>query len=267
MISELRKIEEDLNTKYPVKLVPQNYQHIIDISKISIGIINKRLVYILRIPVLEHEDLHTLHLIPIPIHHGNSFIAPFPANEIILINLEKSFYVYSDLSTLQNCKNLEEIKICKRTQPSYLIIEIQNCETSRLRNQNEVISDHICQFSAFRILELLFIPLKDPNQYIIIPEHEIELNTLCNLQSRSVVISKPSLIYSDSDCIIQTPKSILKMLKSIEHNTDIKLKKNISYTIDQSEFELLNLQLPIVQESLYHENLNALKQSLDTMQT
>ena len=46
LISKLRKIEEDLNTKYPVKLVPQNYRHIIDILEISIGIINNRLIYI-----------------------------------------------------------------------------------------------------------------------------------------------------------------------------------------------------------------------------
>ena len=45
LISELRKIKEDLITKYPVKFCPKNYQHIIDISEISIGIIKKRLVY------------------------------------------------------------------------------------------------------------------------------------------------------------------------------------------------------------------------------
>lgn len=148
-----------------------------------------------------------------------------------------------------------------------MISEIQSCETSIIRNQNKIISDHICPFSAFRISELAFVPLKDPNQYIIIPEHELELNTLCNLQSQSLTISKPSLIYSDSNCVIQTPRSILKIRKSIEHRIDIKFKKNISYTIDQSEFELLNPQLPIVQESLHHENFNALRQSLDTMET
>ena len=33
--------------------------------------------------------------------------------------------------------------------------------------------------SIFRILELVFICLKDPNQYILIPKAPSELNVLC----------------------------------------------------------------------------------------
>ena len=182
LTSELRQIEEDSNEKYPIKLIPQTYQHIIDISEISINIINKRLVYLLKVLVLEHEDLLTLHLIPIPIYHGSRFLAPIPTHEIILVNPEKSIYTPSDLLTLQQCRILDDSRICKRVQPTYLISEVQNCETSIIRNSNKLISNHICQFSAFKISELAFIPLKDPNQYIIIPEHKVELR-LCNINA------------------------------------------------------------------------------------
>lgn len=46
----------------------------------------------MKIPVLEHEDLPILHLIPFPIRQGNVFIAPIPSHDIILTNPEKSLY-------------------------------------------------------------------------------------------------------------------------------------------------------------------------------
>ncbi|XP_043461560.1 uncharacterized protein LOC122498077 [Leptopilina heterotoma] len=266
LIRELKQFEDSSNTKYPIRLITQNYQHIIDISEVSIAITNKRLVYVLRIPILEYEDLQTLHLIPIPIQHANGFIAPIPTHEIILVNTEKSFYIPSDMFALRQCKETNDLRVCKRVQPSYLISEVQSCETNILKNQNKVINDHMCQFSAFQIIEVVYIPLKDPNQFIIIPQKEVELSALCNSQSQTIVITEPSLVYSKTDCILQTPKSILKMHQSMERRTDIIYKKNISYTIDQSDFELLTSQLPTVQDSLHHENLKFLRQNLDLME-
>ncbi|XP_051175020.1 uncharacterized protein LOC127290481 [Leptopilina boulardi] len=229
LIQQLREISEETNTKYPVRLIPHNYQRIIDISEINILIVNKRLVYMLRIPETEHGDFQTLHLIPIPIHHGKGFLAPIPSHEIILINNEKSLYVPSDIKLLEKCKKLENQYICKRTQPTYLISEIENCETSIIRNHNKIISDRICEFSVFRIYEIAFIPLHDPDQYIIIPESEVELTTTCESRITIINIKEPSIVFSNSDCEIHTPKSILKLRKSIEHKTDILFKKK--YTL------------------------------------
>ena len=65
-------LEEVNNQKYPIKLSLQNYPHIIDtcVPEIFSGIINRRLVYVEKVSVLEHDDLQTLHLTPIPIHQG-----------------------------------------------------------------------------------------------------------------------------------------------------------------------------------------------------
>lgn len=90
LIQELRHIEEKNNQKYPIQLVDENYQQIIDISEITISIINKTLVYIVKVPLLEYEDLQTLHLIPIPMPRGNSFNAPIPSHEVVLANFEKT---------------------------------------------------------------------------------------------------------------------------------------------------------------------------------
>ncbi|XP_051170402.1 uncharacterized protein LOC127287486 [Leptopilina boulardi] len=266
LIQELRQIEESDNQKYPIKLIVDNYQHIIDISETTIGIVNKRLVYILKIPVLEHEDLQTYHLIPIPIPHGKSFIAPIPSHEVILTNLEKNIYVPSDVDSLKLCKEIDELRICKRTQPSYFISETHSCETSIIRRQNKHVNNDVCQFSAFRILELVFIPLKDPNQYVLVPEVPFELNVWCGTNTQTLKLNSASLLFSDEDCIIQTPKSILKLRKSKVRRSDIYFKKNVTYKLSIEDINLLSSQLPLIQESLRHENFKELRQSLNNME-
>ena len=47
----------------------------------------------------------------------------------------------------------------------------------------------------------------------------------------------------------------------------LSLTKNISDSIDKSDFELLGPQLSLVHESLHHENLKTLQQNLELMET
>ncbi|XP_051167384.1 uncharacterized protein LOC127285425 [Leptopilina boulardi] len=267
LIQELRHIEESSNHKYPIKLIGDNYQHIVDISEITIGIINKNLVYIVKVPVLEYEDLQTFHLIPIPIPHGNSFIAPIPSHEVVLTNIEKNMYVPSDIETIKLCKEIDDLRICKRNQPTYLISETNSCETSIIRRQNKHVTDQICQFSAFRILELVFIPLRDPNQYILVPEMPFELSVWCGTHTQTIKLNSASLLFSDNDCTIQTPKSILKLRKSKVRTSDIFFRKNVTYKLNADDISLLSNQLPLIQESLRHENFKELRQSLNVMET
>lgn len=78
-----------------------------------------------------------------------------------------------------------------------------------LSEQRKHVTDEIYQFSTFRILELVFIPLKDPNQYILVPETPLELSVWCRTKSQTLKLESASLLSSDEDCTIQTPKSIL----------------------------------------------------------
>lgn len=89
---------------------------------------------------------------------------------------------------------------------------MHSCETTIIKRQNKQISDQKCQFSGFRILELVFIPLKDPTQYIVIPETPSELNLLRGSKAQTLKLYSLSVLFSNEDCVIQTLKSILKLL-------------------------------------------------------
>ena len=55
LITELREFEETLGVKYPIPLKETNYQHIIYISEIGIIIIDRKLLYSFKIPVLKAD--------------------------------------------------------------------------------------------------------------------------------------------------------------------------------------------------------------------
>ena len=107
------------------------------------------------------------------------------------------FVTEKDFNTWQKFKFIDDTRICKRSQPRYLISEVHSRETAIKKHQSKQISNEICQFSVFRILELIFIPLNDPNQYILIPEMPLELNVSYGSTMHTIKVSFASLLSSD----------------------------------------------------------------------
>ena len=52
LIKSLKSFEEHYNKKYPISLIEENYQHLIKISKVDIGILNSTLIYSIQLNYL-----------------------------------------------------------------------------------------------------------------------------------------------------------------------------------------------------------------------
>ena len=193
-IDELKDFENTLNVKYPIPLKDVSYQHIIDISEIGIVIYDGKLLYSTKIPVLEDDQFQIQHLIPIPQKRGINFVAPIPRDEYILINEQRTVYVPTDKNLLNDCKNYDKIKICQRSQPTYLISETHTCENQIIRASIKSLDYKICQVSPFRIESLTYFTLTGSQGYILIPENELSLSVNCPSNSEEVVIREATLI-------------------------------------------------------------------------
>ena len=111
---------------------------------------------------------------------------------------------------MKSCKGLGEIKICKRIQPSYFLSQIHSCESELFKSTIKTLDSKICQISVFKIQELVYIPLYSDNQYILIPEKNLEINTICEGRAKTITLNTATFI-AGTNCIIQTPKSMLKL--------------------------------------------------------
>ena len=90
--------------QYQIPLKEENFQNIIDTSRISISIVNKRLLYSIKVPQLETKTYQIHHLIPIPKTIQIAFLAVIPEHDYILLNKKKTLYVPSDEKTINDCK-------------------------------------------------------------------------------------------------------------------------------------------------------------------
>ena len=92
----LYDFEQHNNVKYQIPLKEENFQNIIDISQISISVVNKRLLYSIKVPQLETETYQVHHPIPIPKKIQNTFLAVIPEHDYILLDEQRTLYVPSD---------------------------------------------------------------------------------------------------------------------------------------------------------------------------
>ena len=86
-MEELKTIEKKYNNKYPIQLIEENYQHLIDISEISIVIVNKKLLYSIKIPLLEFESFF---IFSIPQKTGNIILTVIPEHEFLMVHEQKT---------------------------------------------------------------------------------------------------------------------------------------------------------------------------------
>ena len=214
-IKSLRSFEEHYNEKYPISLTEENYQHLIDISKVDIGILNSTLLHSIKLPLLEADQYSVQHLIPIPIKNGKSFLASLPDHEFLFLNDQKTLYVPADKESIKECKLIDTHRICKRSEPTHLLSESYTCETQIIRNSITSLSYKICQFSPFKIKDLVYVPLYSDESYVFIPEKEQELNIACRNFSMTKLISTANLVHSNDRCIITTDSLIIKTDKSV----------------------------------------------------
>ena len=103
------------------------------------------------------------------------------------------------------------------------------------------------------------------NQYILIPEESTEINTICDDHTETITLSAATYI-AGSNCIIQTPKSILKLSISISIKKNVFYKKNVSLSFEAAELELLNDNHPAKRESLTPVKINEFRTTLDNIE-
>ena len=146
LIEGFKQFEEENNEKHSIQLTEENYQYLIDIAEITVLLLNSKLVYLIKIPIMEKEIYKIHHLIPIPIRRGNNFIAVIPNENYVLINDQRTLYIPTSESDLNNCKFLNTIKICKRKNPSYLLAETKSCEMQLIKNSVRTLDNKICHY-------------------------------------------------------------------------------------------------------------------------
>ncbi|KOX67582.1 hypothetical protein WN51_09018 [Melipona quadrifasciata] len=165
----------------------------------------------------------------------NDLIPLQETKEEIPPNSHKTIYTKIGNEHLRVCF-INNGKICKRTQPTV------HFDTETYDPTNE------CKTAIFKIINIIFIPLKNYNNYLAIPQYPIIIQAICE-SIKQIKIVEPSIVTSKIDRIIIYKNNIMK-IGGTAKEMEIKIT-NYSFDIpfDKNDMKLLHDFLPIATQT------------------
>lgn len=200
----------------------QNFQHILDISRLTVFTVKKLLFFKVSIPVIMNNSYKLIRFHPIPIHHGNSFFTPIP-EEAKQIRGPTTHMNVDETYLNKFCRVKERTYICQQKQPL-------RENTDKLCNKKEDNQVVTCNMAAFMIKGVTFIPLESKEAYIAVPEKQLNVKTLCDKSSKTVTIRQPTLLSADEQCTLILDDQYVHLGSTT--------KGNISYIQEHDNFTL-----------------------------
>ena len=145
-----------------------NFQTLLDISSLKISVKDYKLLYFIRVPILENTEWKIIKIYPIPTKNNGIFTAPAIEEPIVFTSENQYLPVDKDYMS-KFCKRTTMLQICKFSHSSY--------SKTGLKEYGLELIDHStapmnCNYVIFKIHDLTFVPLETENNYIVIPEKE-----------------------------------------------------------------------------------------------
>lgn len=262
----------------PVSLVLDHIHTLMNISEISSYYIDNKIVFILKIPLVNPRVYHLYHSIPLPVAHGNftpsSYSMILPTTKYISVTRDKAYY----------CK-LDSLKDCRIINNQFYICNLENvystsatpiCESEIL---TKAVTSKPQQCKAKFISGTLDIWQKlRNNKWIYIITQKSKLSVDCHNNSGIIEfdIIGTGILHLPNQCIGYykdtqlIPLYSTKIdLKPVQLNFDLindTCCNYINFKKTQSEIPLVNLE-NINLESLYtFGNLQTIRE-LDRIQS
>ena len=117
-----------------------------------------------------------------------------------------------------------------------------------------------CERILFKIDSITYIPLTALEKYIVIPQQKTTLDTNCNTHTTKV-INSAHLKEANTNCIIQTPNSMMKISPGKSNLTwETKL---INVNVNMSEEQTLLLQEHLKETPIVLKNLKEYSKTLE----
>ena len=116
-----------------------------------------------------------------------------------------------------------------------------------------------CERILFKIDSITYIPLTALEKYIVIPQQKTTLDTKCNTHTTKV-INSAHLKEANTNCIIQTPNSMMKISPGNSNLTwETKL---INVNVNMSEEQTLLFQEHLKETPIVLKNLKEYSKTL-----
>lgn len=196
LLNQLHIISQNLkHSVLPMQATANTLPSLINIINLNAFQTEKRLVFVLQIPLVSNDIFNFYHLYSLPTKNLNNdlFHLIIPESKYVGISTDNRLYI--PMHKIDNCKTISHSqRICKDVIP--LSLNDPNCETEVITQ----VSTKKCKpvqigFSDYNIIKLKL------NRYILIVSKAIPVVTNCQGQaSKTQLIEKNSLLYLNPRC-------------------------------------------------------------------
>lgn len=196
LLSQLHLISQNLkHGTLPMHATLNSLPTLINLIGLNAFQTEKRLVFVLRIPLTSNDVFNLYHLYSIPTKNPNNnlFHLIIPESKYVGISTDNRLYI--PMHSTENCKAISSTqRLCKDVIP--LTLNDPNCETEVITQ----VSTKKCNPIQIGFSDYNIIKLKQ-NRYILIVSQAIPVVTNCQGQaSKTQLVTSNSLLYLNPRC-------------------------------------------------------------------
>ncbi|XP_072946165.1 uncharacterized protein [Epargyreus clarus] len=217
-------------TEFVVNLELDNINVLINLSEIITYIIDNKLMFILKIPLVQISKYDLYKNVPIPVPHDDvnskSYALIIPTTAFVALNQDKSKYI--TLNDISNCKNINsDIYICKDLN-EFNVQDYPICETEILTKVLTILPKQ-CKTNFLYGHTNIWQSL-DNNRWVFTQSEPSKLSVECRSDVKEFTISGTGILTLKPDCI------------GYCGNVKLLTKKHPMYKISHfhSDFNLIN---------------------------
>lgn len=215
-----------IEKKLPIDVERDNVYELFNIISIKSTVVDKKLMMIISIPIINEISYDLYRTVPIPTEHDKEAIIIQPSTEHILVNKAASQYIPITPNELTNCqKQANNHLICTPASPIYLNKHYK-CEFC-LFNEIDIPDLELhCEANIHKIPKKnYFVKLHAPNYYYVFINNPIIIRFICaGREPEQMLITKHGVLLIDDHCVMKTDGLLIEAKYTSETNSSIMIE-------------------------------------------
>lgn len=252
IINSLEKIQLLIkDIQIPTEISMNNFFTILKCLDIELKSTNNKLIFELRMPLVQNKIYKINRVFPIPLLHDNNtyFYINFE-QKYVAIDSERSYFIALSYSDFSQCKQITNLNL--KTYLCQANLPIKNTNTCLAKTILQEYDKTLCDIRIFNLKNELWFKLEEPNKWIYITPKPIKVKIICGTNFQIETIDNNGLLQLSDDCTVESKN--IKLI-TVQLNTKSLPMDDIKFNFVQIntslEINFTNqIKLPIVEESL-----------------
>ena len=213
--TQMRGLLTTIQNQLPNHLVLPYQKHendllqIYRIGRMSTAVVNEKIIFQLKVPLLFRENYQMYKVIPLPTTYNGSYIYIQPSMNYLIVDYNREHYYTLNKVDLNNCltDNLERY-LCRIIHPIFNIHSENNlCEIDLLKYSKIV--PKACAVKTIPSTNV-WIQLSQPNKWLFVMNQSDTIDIICGEQISPLTLANTGIIEIKAGCYLRSREMVIQ---------------------------------------------------------